>query len=257
MKTFDHHSGDYLAVGSARIYYEVTGNPEGPVLLFLHGGLCTMDTYDTVVPRFFDHYKIIGIDTRGHGKSTLGSDTLTYEQIEQDVEAVLEHLGIQTLSIIGFSDGGIVAYRLAGSRKRTIEHVITIGSDWSTEHAQEAFPLLQKVTADFWKEKRPEDIESYDHFNPEPDFERLVKAVVALWCDASSTGYPNEIVDSITCPVLAIRGAGDYLVAPSGIHELAQRLKTAMALEIPDAAHAVHREQPEAFLTACEAFLGK
>lgn len=178
MKTFDHGSENHLAVGGANIYYEAAGNPEGPVLVFLHGGFCSMETFNGVLPAFAKNYKIIGIDTRGHGKSTLGSEALTYARIEHDVEAALEHLGVERFSMIGFSDGDIVAYRIAGSGKWDVEHVITIGSEWSTDHAKEKFPMYEKVTAGFWKEKHPEDYEIYEQLNPEPDFENFTKVLV-------------------------------------------------------------------------------
>ena len=255
MSTFSHTSGIHLSVGNANIYYEVTGNPEGPVLVFLHGGFCTMETFNGVLPAFAENYKIIGVDTRGHGKSTLGSEALTYERIEKDVEAVLEHLGVETFSIIGFSDGGIVAYRLAGSGKWNVEHVVTIGSEWSTEHAKEKFPMYEKVTADFWIEKHPEDYEAYQRLNPEPDFENFTKVLVGLWSDASSSGYPNEFVDGISCPVLAIRGEGDFLVSSKSVQALANRVASVQALEISQAMHDAHNEQPKVFIEACEGFL--
>ena len=255
MKMFDHNSGTFLNVGNANIYYEVTGNPEGPVLVFLHGGFSTMETFNGVLPAFAKNYKIVGIDSRGHGKSTLGSEVLTYERIEKDVEAVLEHLGVRTFSVIGFSDGGIVAYRLAGSGKLDVEHVITIRSEWSTDYAKEKFPMYEKVTAGFWIEKHPEDYEAYQRLNPEPDFENFTKVLVGLWSDASSSGYPNELVDGISCPVLAIRGEGDFLVSSESVQALASRVDSVQALEIPEAMHDAHNEQPEGFIEACEGLL--
>jgi pimeloyl-ACP methyl ester carboxylesterase len=60
---------------------------------------------------FTGDYHIIGIDSRGHGKSTLGTGKLTYRRSQLDVEAVVNRLYLKNIDIIGYSDGGIIAYR--------------------------------------------------------------------------------------------------------------------------------------------------
>ena len=103
MRNFDHNSGEYLDIDGARIYYEVAGNGNSPALLVLHGGFGNIEDLNTVLSNIDKEFKVIGIDSRGQGKSTLGSKALTYEQIQKDVERVLKHLNIDTVSIIGFS----------------------------------------------------------------------------------------------------------------------------------------------------------
>ena len=128
MRNFDHNSGEYLDVDGARIYYEVTGNENSPALLVLHGGFGNLEDFNSILPKLNKEFKVIGVDSRGQGKSTLGEQALTYEQIQKDVERVLAHLDIETVSIIGFSDGGITAYRLASLTSLNIEKLVTIGS---------------------------------------------------------------------------------------------------------------------------------
>jgi len=43
MKTFNHQSGQYLNIDSGKIYYEMAGNENKPILLVLHGGFGTME----------------------------------------------------------------------------------------------------------------------------------------------------------------------------------------------------------------------
>src|SRR5450755_3055617 len=120
MKTFNHQSGQYLNIDSGKIYYEMAGNENKPVLLVLHGGFGTMEDLNY-------KFNILGIDSRGHGKSTMGLQELTYERLQKDVERVLEKLDINEFSIIGFSDGGVVAYRLASFSNFRIDKIVTIG----------------------------------------------------------------------------------------------------------------------------------
>ncbi|MEJ7822655.1 MAG: alpha/beta hydrolase [Chitinophagaceae bacterium] len=110
MKSFNHNSGQYFSIDKAKIYYEEIGMPTQPILLLLHGGFGTIENFNPIIPDLFDKYRIIGIDSRGQGKSTTGNENLTYELLQNDVEALLHYLNIESLSIIGFSDGGIVAF---------------------------------------------------------------------------------------------------------------------------------------------------
>ena len=102
MRNFDHNLGQYLQIDGTSIYYEVVGNEDSPALLVLHGGFGTLEDFNSILPDLDKEFKVIGIDSRGQGKSTLGSQALTYEKIQKDVERVLEHLNIDKLSIIGF-----------------------------------------------------------------------------------------------------------------------------------------------------------
>jgi len=213
-----------------------------------------METFNEVLPSVVDDYRVIGMDSRGHGKSTLGSEPLTYERLEKDVEAVLTHLGINTLSVVGFSDGGIVAYRLASSGAFKVERLLTIGAEWSTEHAKAKFPLYAKITGDTWKKKFPGDFEVYQKLNPKPDFDGFCSQLIQMWSDVAESGYPNERVHTITCPVLAIRGEEDFLVSRDSVAALAEKVENVQSLEVASAGHEAHREQPAVFLKAFKDF---
>src|SRR6478736_2774553 len=130
MNKFDHNSGKHLAIDEAKIYYEEMGNTDQPALLLLHGGFGNMEDLNAIIPKIEKEFHILGVDSRGQGKSTLGRKKLSYELIQSDIEQLLKHLGIQELNIIGFSDGGIVAYRLAVFSNLKINKLVTIGSRW-------------------------------------------------------------------------------------------------------------------------------
>ena len=133
---FNHKTGKYIEVDSAEIYYEEIENVGKPTLLFLHGGFGNIEDFNSIVPMFTSDYHIVGIDSRGHGKSTLGTGKLTYKRLQFDVEAIVNHLQLKDIHIIGFSDGGIIAYRLAAANGIPIRKIITIGATWSLSDAE-------------------------------------------------------------------------------------------------------------------------
>ena len=80
MHTFNHRDGQHLDIDGARIYVEEQGNPDGPTLLFLPGGFDQIETWNLLMPGLAATHRLIGIDSRGHGRSTLGPQPLSYRQ---------------------------------------------------------------------------------------------------------------------------------------------------------------------------------
>jgi pimeloyl-ACP methyl ester carboxylesterase len=255
MRTFDHRSGACLDVDGARIYYEITGDENGPALLLLHGGFGNIEDFNAVLPDLKRDFKLIGIDSRGHGKSTLGSRALTYEQIQKDVERVLEHLKVDALSIIGFSDGGIVGYRLASLTSLRVERLVTIGSRWHLKNTEPTRELFLKITGESWKEKFPATYDAYQKLNPEPNFDHLAESVIKMWLDPRSSGYPNEAVRNISCPLLIVRGDDDHLLSREAVVEVSGLVQNSRLLNIPFAGHVAFDDQKEIFMISLNDFL--
>ncbi|WKB55919.1 alpha/beta fold hydrolase [Eleftheria terrae] len=247
MALFDHLSGQHLEVGDALIYHEVHGAAGAEPLLFLHGGLGHMEDFNVLLPLVGEAWRVIGIDSRGHGKSTVGSEPLGYQRLQQDATAVLDHLGVSMTSAIGFSDGGIVAYRMAAERPARFRRLVTIGSSSDAPQQPQTRALLGGMTADRWKAKFPGSEASYRQLNPAPDFEALVRAAVSMWLDTGRSGYPGNAIEGINCPLLIVRGDDDHLVSLQQVVDTKQAVRGARLLNIPFAGHAVH-EDPSALL---------
>lgn len=255
MKNFDHNSGAYLDSDGAQIYYELTGNENRPVLLLLHGGGGSIEDFNAILPDLNQRFKIIGIDSRGHGKSTLNSTALTYEKIQKDVERILAHLGINKLSIIGFSDGGTVAYRLASMTSLHIEKLVTIGSHWHLKNTESVKEIFLKITSESWRKKFPSTYDIYQKLNPAPDFDFFTQSIIKMWLDSNSSGYPNEAVKNISCPLLIVRGDDDHLLLRDTVVELSGFIKNSHLLNIPFAGHVAFEDQKEIFMLSLNEFL--
>lgn len=257
MRSFDHSSGKHINIDDAKIYYEIVGADTDPVLLFLHGGLGNIEDFNKVISKLPDKFRIIGIDSRGHGKSTLGTQELSYELLQRDVEIILEHLKINELTILGFSNGGVVAYRLAALTNLQINKLITIGAPWNTKHSEHLREAYSQLTSDNWKEHCPSDFESYKKLNPKPEFDRLFSQAVKMALDTSTAGRPNECIQNILCPLLVVRGENDPIVSSSDIFELSQIVNNSHILNIPSAGHEAFQDQHELFTIKLREFLAK
>lgn len=257
MNTFNHKSGHYLSIDTASIYYEVAGTPNKPALLILHGSLSSMEDLNVVLTKLARRFTLIGIDSRGHGKSTAGASRLTYERLQHDAELVLQHLKIDNLSILGFDDGGTVAYRMAAYSKFNINKVVTIGSRWHYKNADLTRALLKSTFENGWKESFMPVLEAYERLNPKPDFDALSQSLVKMWLDPGASGYPSFNLQRYTAPLLTIRGNNDHLVSATALVELSALLPNAAFFNVPFAGHAVHNERKEMILLALEEFFGK
>lgn len=252
---FDYQRGRHIPVGDAQIYIEETGDPAGQPLVLLPGGLGTLHDFDAIVAGLPQSLRIIGMDWRGHGRSTRGSGPLSYAGHQADVLAVLDHLGIASAGILGFSDGGIVGYRLAAACPQRVRTLVTLGAQWRLEPGDPSIPLLQGLTRADWQARFPEAIAQYERLNPQPDFDALLADVKQLWSDTSASGYPNESVRQMVAPTLLVRGDGDPFLSLAEAAALQARVACAGLLNIPFVGHAAHEEATAVFLAVVHDFL--
>ncbi|MBA2368771.1 MAG: alpha/beta hydrolase [Candidatus Protochlamydia sp.] len=255
MRKFDHISGKYITIDQSQIYYETIGDEKNPVIVLLHGALGNIEDFNTIISHLPNKYRIIGIDSRGHGKSTLGSKALTYELLQNDIEIILKELKIKEPIIIGFSNGGTVAYRLAALTNVKINKIITIGAPWHTKHLEHLMQAYATLTGDIWKKHSPTHYESYKRLNPKPEFNSFFRQCVKMAIDKTSSGRPNEAVKNISCPLLILRGENDPIVTNSDIMELSNYVKNALIINIPSAGHEVFRQHSRIFIEHVNKFL--
>jgi len=83
-------------------------------VILLHGGLSSHRVWDGQIPALIQAgYQVILFDSRGHGRSSLGSAPLTYERMAGDVGGLIARLRLKQPAIVGWSDGAIIALVLA------------------------------------------------------------------------------------------------------------------------------------------------
>lgn len=231
-----------LCVGTAKLNCATSGNENEHTVVLLHGGMGCIDDLAPLVRSIPEGMRVVAVEFRGHGSSTLGTERLSYALYQKDVQTVLEHLGVNQFSLIGFSDGGIVAYRLAAALPDSVKHVVAIGAQWRLDPDDPSLPLLQSLDRSMWLEMFPDALTLYESQNPEPDFDALLAAVRDLWTDPGPAGYPSDMVANISAPMLIIRGDDDPLFSLDEAASLQAKVKGAALLNIPFAGHEVFKE---------------
>ena len=97
-------TGRFAAVNGLDLYYEVHG--EGRPLVLLHGGLGSGEMFVPVLPAFADGHQVILPDLQGHGRTADIDRPLDVRLMADDVAALVDHLGLGPVDVVGFSLGG-------------------------------------------------------------------------------------------------------------------------------------------------------
>ncbi len=121
----------FIKSGSANIYYEIFGEENNDVVILLHGNGESGRNFKNIIPVISDKYKVVTIDSRGHGKSDFGGNQLSLGTMAVDLVNVIEELGLDNVNIVGFSDGANIAMLAAIKNSELINKVILVGGNYN------------------------------------------------------------------------------------------------------------------------------
>src|SRR5262249_12800233 len=124
-----------VKLNDVHLYYELQGSAGDmehargkPVVIFLHGlGSSTRD-WELQVPHFTSDYRVLLIDMRGHGRSDKSKGPYAMAQFAGDVVALLDHLGIEQVHVVGLSMGGMIAFQLAVDHPQRLRSMVIANS---------------------------------------------------------------------------------------------------------------------------------
>ncbi|EPO3921714.1 alpha/beta fold hydrolase [Salmonella enterica subsp. houtenae serovar [1],40:z4,z23:-] len=244
MKTFTHKNGNFFKSKGADIYYEIQGDTNGTPIMLLHGGMLNIESFNPLLSFLPESYMYIGMDTRGHGASTFDGN-FSYKTLCEDVEQLLSHLNIKKIDIIGHSDGGTVAMKLAIVNPDLVNSLVLIGAQHCLDKTDPAIEMYKSITPEMWEREFKKDVEYYNKVNREPNLEKIISAIKTMWLDHSVDSYPNDTIKNIICDSLVIHGDDDFLVSRKQTAQLADMLEKSHFANIPFSNHSVHEEKPE------------
>ena len=101
----------------------------GDALILLHGNGESLDYFAGQIGFFARFYRVIALDTRGHGASPRGSAPFTIRQFAEDLRAFMDEQNIDSAHILGFSDGGNIALSFALKYPRRVKKLILNGAN--------------------------------------------------------------------------------------------------------------------------------
>src|SRR5207249_4094365 len=108
------------------LFYEVEG--AGEPLLWLHGGMGIGRDWQYIFSVAPAGYQLIAPDQRGHGRSTGARAAYSFQQAARDALALLDHLDVSRVKIIGLSGGGITALHMATIEPSRVAAMVVVSA---------------------------------------------------------------------------------------------------------------------------------
>ena len=231
---------DYVDAAGVRTYYEAAG--EGEPLILLHGGMCTVETFEGQTPALAAQYRVYVPERRGHGRTADVEGPITYENMAQDTIAFMDALGIESAHLVGWSDGALVGLLVALRQPRLARKLVLIGQNVNLEGARpESLAMREHMTA----ESLPPMFEQmYAAVSPDgADHWGIVCAkVIQMW--RADPAIELDSLAAVTAPTLVMLGDDD-IVSIEHAAALQRALPSAQLAVVPGASHALPLEKPD------------
>src|SRR5215207_9695810 len=194
--------GEYVDAGGIRTYYEVAG--AGEPLILLHGGMCTVETFDGQTQVRAGHYRVYVPERRAHGRTPDVDGPITYEIMAADTIAFMEAVGIGSAHLVGWSDGAIVALLVALRRPELVRRLVLIGQAVNLEHLRpEVEAMMEGLTVDVLPPMLRQLYAAASPDGPE-HFDVVFDKLAALW--RRDPGIDFAQLEGVTAPALVLLG---------------------------------------------------
>ena len=212
----------------------------GEPLIMLHGNGESKEYFEHQIPYFAKDYRVIALDTRGHGETPKGTKPFKLWQFAEDLKDFMDEKGIEKANLLGFSDGGNIALLFALKYPEKVDRMILNGANIFPEGMAE--PDFSKIVAAYERNKAalPEHPEKQDRFD-----------MLALMVEEPHI-RPEEL-HSLGMPVLVIAGTEDA-IREEHTRLIAENIPGAELVFI-EGDHFIAHEKAEAFNRAVEGFL--
>ena len=243
--------GHHAEVAGARLWYAEWGTASGsPPVLLLHGGFGNSNYFGKLIPALVEHgYRVIAMDSPGHGRSTRPDGPLTYHLMAEDVIGLLDRLKVTKVELVGWSDGGIIGLDLALNHPDRLAGVFAFGANADVSGANEGADKTAVFGA--YLERVPEE---YKKLSPTPDqWDAFSAAVNQMW--ETLPAYTADQLRSIKVPVTIADGEHDEAIKQSHDQYMASAIPGARLVIMPNVSHFAMLQNPAEFNAAVLEFL--
>jgi len=240
--------------------YQLDGPEDAPVLVLSNSLGTDLRMWDTQIPAFTAHFRVLRYDTRGHGQSLVTAGPYSIEQLGRDVVALLDALGIDKAHFCGLSMGGLIGQWLGINAPERLNRLIVCNTAAKIASPEVWNPRIETVLRD--REAAMVGLRdasiarwftpAYAEAHPES-----AKRITDMLAATSPDGYAancaavrdadfRDQLGEIKAPLLVIAGSADAVTPPSGSLFIQEHVAGAEYAEF-QAAHLSNVEVGEPF----------
>jgi len=232
-----------IAANGIHINYAETG--AGAPLILLHGGTAELHSFQDHLPAYAQHFRVIALDSRGHGKTDNSGGELSYAMMADDLAAFIRALNLKKPLILGYSDGGQIALDL-GMRYPDLAAALVLGGTLYV-FKERYFDFLRMmgiegsgvVNFNHMQDFASDWIDYLKESHPRPDnpeyWKTLMQQISVMWW--KPLGYTLDDLKKITAPTLIFVGDRDAGIDLEQILEMYQTIPKAELAVLPNADH--------------------
>ena len=236
------------------MYYEIHGS--GKPIFLLHGLALDHSIWSEVADYYADQAQFIIPDLRGHGHTPLGNADATLEQFANDVIQLADHLGHEKFTLAGHSMGGYVALALAEAHPERLEGFVMVTSNARADSPEKREGRLGDARNVLVEGTEKVATTLIQRLMPEGELAQPDEHLCEVVLNSSPEGFANvltaianrpnrlAVVQSLTCPVLAIAGDKDQILPVEVAQEPAGFARQGRKVFLPGVGHMPMIEVP-------------
>ena len=228
-------------VNGVQLYYARFNRGGAAPVILLHGGLGSSDEWGFEVPRLAATHQVVVVDTRGHGRSTLSGQPLSYALLASDVLGLMDYLNIRKASVVGWSDGGVTGLLLAIKHPERIDKLFTFGTNYNRSGYKTA-PPDSVAAARFMSRAQAK----YRKLPPTPDNFAGLKNALGKMYGAEPNLDPADL-RTIQAPTVIACGEHEQFITPDHFQQLAWLIPGAHLVTLARVSHGGPLQDPVRF----------
>lgn len=237
-----------VAHEGAQLYYATYGS--GAPVILLHGGFANGRYWGNQISALLKTgHQVILIDSRGHGRSSRDGRPFTYELMQSDVIAVMDHLHIRRASIVGWSDGAIIGLVMALRAPDRLGRLFAFAANMDPSGVR-SDSLAHPVFARFEAQAKAD----YAVLSPTPNgFSDFSRRINRMW--DTEPNYSAADLHRIKTPTAIVDGDHDEAIKREHTEYLAREIPGARLIILPGVSHFAMLQAPAEFNAAMIGFL--
>lgn len=238
-------------INGIEMYHAVYGDDVGTPILMIHGGLAHGDIWAAQVADLMTDHKVIVADTRGHGRSNNDGSEYSYGLLAADYLALLDHLGIDKVHLVGWSDGANIGYSISQTDPDRLASHFAHAGNITLEGVDPAVETNEVFGAYVGMM-----VEDYVAMSPTPEgFDAFLGGIVTMWGTSKPGGL--EALTATTVPTLVVQSEYDEAILMEHSKMIAEAMPTAELLILDNVSHFAAFQAPDEYTAAIRAFIAQ